>query len=107
MSKEITSGELKGKEVIGPQGALLGKVTEVNLDPNSWQVTSFQLALDGKVAEQIGLKKRFGKNDMPLKSSYVGEVGDKMLVKASRDELIQYVTDLRVDETTKQIKISP
>ena len=102
---EYSSSELKGKEVVGPQGGVLGKVTDINIDPDGWRVSSFQVALDGKIADQIGVKKRFGKSDMPLKSSFVGQIGDKVLVSASNDELIQYVTDLRMDETTKQIKI--
>jgi sporulation protein YlmC with PRC-barrel domain len=104
---EISSSEIKGKEVVGPQGAVLGKVTEVNIDPNNWQVASFQVALDGKVAEAIGVKKRFGKTEMPLKSSFVGLVGEKVLVSASREDLIKYVTDLRIDQVTNQIKIPP
>lgn len=91
--------------MVGPRGSVIGKVTDVNIDPDGWRVASFQVALDGKIADQIGVKKRFGKTDMPLKSSLVGQIGDKVLVSASNEELVQYVTDLRLDETTKQIKI--
>ena len=107
MSKEVSSNELKGKEVIGPNGTVIGKVEDVRLDPNGWQVSSFEISLDRNTAEQIGIKKRFGKSEMPLKPSFVGEVGEKMLLKTSKDELVQYVTNLRVDETTKEIKIPP
>jgi sporulation protein YlmC with PRC-barrel domain len=106
-NKEVNSNELKGKEIIGPGGAVFGKVEGINFDPATWQIRSLEVKLDGKMAEQIGVKKRFGSSEMPLKASYVGEIGDRVLVNASRDELTKYVTELRVDEVTKQIKVPP
>ena len=102
---QLNSNDMKGKEVVSPQGSVIGKVTAINFDPSTWRVSSLEVALDRKLAEDIGVKKRFGRTDMPLKASLVGQVGEKVLVNASREELVQYVTDLRVDETTKQIKI--
>ena len=43
--------------------------------------------------------------EMPIKSSFVGQVGDKILLKASREELVRYVTELRIDDTTKHIHL--
>ena len=105
----MSSNELKGKEVVGPLGSVIGKVTGVNFDPETWQISSLQVSLDTKVADQLGMKKPLerigiGHTEMPLKASFVGQVGDKILIKASRDELVKYVTEVRIDETTKQIK---
>lgn len=91
-------------------GATLGKATGLNFDPETWVISSLQVALDPKIAEQIGIKHRFerigiGHTEMPLKASFVGQIGDKILIKASREELVKYVTELRIDETTKQIKL--
>ena len=110
--KELNSTEIKGKEVVGPLGRVLGKVSGLNFDPTTWQITTLQVSLDSKVAEQIGVKKtldRFGirHTEMPIKASFVGQVGDKILLKVSEEELVKYVTELRIDDTTKHIKIPP
>jgi sporulation protein YlmC with PRC-barrel domain len=107
--REINSNEIKGKEVVGPLGSVIGKATGVNFDPVTWQISSLQVSLDTKVAEQLGIKhtlERIGirHTEMPLKASFVGQIGDKILLKASRDELVKYVTEIRIDDTTKQIK---
>ena len=101
----MNSNDIKGKEIVGPGGEVIGKVESVNFNPSNMQVTSLEVSLDQKVAESIGIKKRLGRSEMPLKASFVGSVGEKILVNASRDELVQYVTSLRVDQTTKQIKL--
>jgi sporulation protein YlmC with PRC-barrel domain len=108
----MSSNQIKGREVVSSSGSNLGKVTGVNFDPETWQISSVEVSLEPKVAEQIGIKHRFerigiGHTEIPLKASFLGHVGEKLLVKASQEELAKYVTDLRVDETTKQIKIPP
>jgi len=107
---EMNSNKIKGREVVSPSGSSLGKVTGVNFDTETWQVSSLEVSLDPKVAEQIGVKHRLerigiGHTEIPLKASFVGHVGEKVLVKASNEELAAYVTEFRVDETTKQIKL--
>lgn len=111
MHRQINTNDLKGKEVIGPQGGIIGKVSGVNFDPETWQISTLQVNLDSKVAEEIGLKKRLQRvgithTEIPLKASFVGQIGDKILMSASRDELVKYVTEVRIDETTKQIHLS-
>ena len=106
--KEISSNDVKGKEVIGPSGGVIGKANGVNFDPDTWQISSLQVALDTKVAEQMGLKHTLDRigvhhSEMPIKASFVGEIGDKIVLKATRDELDKYFTEIRIDETTKQI----
>jgi sporulation protein YlmC with PRC-barrel domain len=110
MTREINTNDLKGKEVIGPQGGLIGKVSGLNFDPETWVISTLQVNLDSKVAEEIGIKKRLQRvgishTEIPLKASFVGQIGDRVLVTASRDELVKYVTEVRIDETTKQIHL--
>jgi sporulation protein YlmC with PRC-barrel domain len=102
---QVTSSDMKGKEVIEPGGEVIGKVKDVYIDTNNWQVPSLDIALDGKIADAIGMKKRFGRADIPIKSSYIGRVGEKVLVNASREELTKYVTALRINDVTKEIQI--
>jgi sporulation protein YlmC with PRC-barrel domain len=102
--KEFNSNQLKGKEIIGPGGGVFGKVDGVNFDTETWQISTIDVKLDGKVAEEIGVKKRFGRTEMPMKASFVGQIGDRILLNVSRDELTEYVTNLRVDTVTKAVK---
>ena len=108
--REINTNDIKGKEVIGPQGDVIGKVAGMNFDPETWQISTLQVSLDSKVAEEIGIKKRLDRvgithTEIPLKASFVGEVGERILLKASRDEFVKYVTEVRIDETTKRIHL--
>ena len=96
--------------MIGPAGGVIGKVTGMNFDPESWQISTLQVNLDSKVAEEIGIKRRLDRvgithTEIPLKASFVSQVGDKVLLKATRDDLVKYVTEVRIDETTKRIHI--
>jgi len=102
--KELNSNHLKGKEIIGPGGGVFGRVDGVNFDTETWQISTVDVKLDGKVAEEIGVKKRFGSTEMPMKVSFIGQIGDRILLDVSRDELTQYVTNLRADTVTKAVK---
>jgi sporulation protein YlmC with PRC-barrel domain len=102
--KQLNSNQMKGKEIIGPGGGVFGKVDGLNFDTETWQISTIDVKLDGKVAEEIGVKKLIGRTEIPMKASFIGQIGDRILLDVSRDELTKYVTNLRVDSVTKAVK---
>ncbi len=91
----MNASELNNKEVIGKTGTMIGRVKDAVIDENTWQVKSLQIELESDVAKEIGMKKTFGHTTLPLPLSYVGGVGDKVMVSAPREELIKYVSTLK------------
>ncbi len=78
---------LKDKEVIGQAGRLVGKVKDGTIDDKTWQVTSLDVELQSSVAKEFNLKKTFGSTTVPIATTFVGAVGDKVVLKASTEEI--------------------
>lgn len=79
--------DLQDKEVIGAAGKLLGKVKDGTIDDKTWQMTSLDVELQGSVAKEFNIKKTFGSTTVPIPTNYVSAVGDKVVLKASAEEL--------------------
>ena len=78
---------LKDKEVIGQAGRLIGKVKDGTIDESTWRIVSLDVELEGNVAKEFHLKKTFGSTTVPIGVSFVGAVGDKVVLKASTEEV--------------------
>jgi sporulation protein YlmC with PRC-barrel domain len=83
---------LRDKEVIGPAGKLIGKVKDGTIDDASWKLTSLEVELEGNVAKEFHVKKTFGSTTVPVQTSLVGAVGDKVVLKVSTEELGKSLT---------------
>lgn len=82
---------LRDKEVIGPAGKLIGKVKDGTVDDATWQIKSLDVELEGSVAKEFKVKKTFGSTTVPVATSFVGAVGDKVVLKVSTEELAQSI----------------
>ncbi len=104
---------LNGKEIVGPGGSVLGKAKGANFDEHTWQIESVDLEVDRKLANEIGMKNSalFGllgnRSKLPLKVEFIGAIGDRILLRASSEELLDYVTNLRKDEISQKMKSTP
>ena len=78
--------DLKDKEVLGSAGRLVGVVKDGTIDDN-WKVTSLDVQLEGNVAKEFHLKKTFGSTTVPIDTSFIGNVGDKVMLKVSAEEV--------------------
>lgn len=83
--------ELKDKEVIGEGGRLIGKVTDGEIDDMSWTLKTLDVELEGNVAKEFNLKKTLRSTTVPIATSFVGAVGDKVVLKASAEEIGQSI----------------
>ena len=87
--------QLNEKEVIGQKGSKIGKVKDTVLDEKTWQISSIEVELEGDYAKDLGMKKTIGHSTFPLPLSYVGAVGDKVMVNVPREELKKYALSLK------------
>ena len=68
--------KIKGKRVIAKNGMMIGKVEDIELDENSWAVTTVEVKLDDNVAKLFGEKTWMKKNLVPLPASLMGPIGE-------------------------------
>ena len=71
--------KIKGKKVIAKNGMMIGKVEDVELDDNTWIVTTVEVKLDDNVAKLFGEKTWMKKNLVPLPASLMGPIGEESI----------------------------
>src|SRR6267143_2347179 len=81
---KMNAKEFLGKDVIEDRGWRVGKVRDVIIDPNTWEVKAFEVALEKEVAEEYGIKKMFGAATVPVRVEDVKSVGDAIMLKGSK-----------------------
>jgi sporulation protein YlmC with PRC-barrel domain len=79
---------LLGKEVVELNGSLVGIVKNVIFDEKTWEVWMFDVLLDKNMADEFEAKKLFKNFRIPLEVSYVQGIGDKIMLKTTKDELM-------------------
>ena len=86
--------EIEGKEVIGKLAHLIGKVSEIVFDTNTWKITHICVDVDKNIVETLGLKKpMLGSAKATIPIEMVEAISDRILLKnASMDELKQVMT---------------
>jgi sporulation protein YlmC with PRC-barrel domain len=80
--------DLLGKEVIEMNGSLIGIIKNVMFDEKAWEVGSLDIQLDENMAKEFEMKKVFRNYRIPLSVSYVQGIGDKVILKNSKEELM-------------------
>ena len=87
----MNAEDLIGLEVVGSTAWKIGKVKDLVIDTKTWQVTAVVVELEKNVAEEFKLKRRLSKTHIPLSISYVQAVGDRVILKSSKEEVFQQV----------------
>ena len=87
----MLTSEIAGKEVIGSDGFKLGKIRDTDFDENTWKVGSIEIELEKDVAEEHHLKHRFRKTRVLIHTERVQGVGDRVLLKGSKEDLLKLI----------------
>ncbi len=86
--------ELKGKQVYGKRGIIVGKIEDVEVD-NNWQVQALDVRMNDDVAKVLGEKADFMKKKVvALPANMLGPIGDNVTLKQeinNFDELRQNI----------------
>ena len=70
--------ELIGKEVLNKKAFIIGKVSDIEFDPDS-QVIESLILKKGSISETLNISK--GENVIPF--DLIGSIGDKIILKDS------------------------
>lgn len=81
---KMNAKEFLGKEVLEDRGWKIGKVRDVIIDTNTWEVKGFDVALERQVAEEYGMKKVFGSSTVPIRVEDIKSVADAIMLKGSK-----------------------
>ena len=87
----MLTNEIVGKEVIGSDGFKLGKITDTEFDGKTWRVNSLEVHLEKEVAEEHELRRRFRKTKVLIHVDHVQAVGEKVILKGSKEELLKLI----------------
>ena len=80
--------DVLGKEVVELNGSVMGVVKNAMFDEKIWEVTSLDVELNKKTADELEAKKLFRHFRIPLSVSYIQGIGDKVLLKGSAEEVM-------------------
>jgi sporulation protein YlmC with PRC-barrel domain len=86
----LTAG-IMGVEVIESKGYKLGTVSDLQFDERNWKLTAFEVQLDDAVAKEHQLKRRFRKTRVFINVERVQSVGDKVILKGSKEDLLKLI----------------
>lgn len=78
---------LRNLEVLDAQGVSLGKVVDVELESEGWQVHALVIRLERAAAQRLGMHRLLGSTDLALKVTHVKAVGRAVLLREGLDEL--------------------
>ena len=87
----MLTNEIVGKEVIGSDGFKVGKIRDTEFDEKTWKLNSLEIQLEKDVAEEHHLRHRFRKTRVLIHVDYVQSVGDRVILKGSKEDLLKLV----------------
>ena len=87
-TKSLEMIDVLGKEVVELNGSVMGVVKNVMFDEKIWEVTSLDVELNKKTADELEAKKLFRHFRIPLAVSHIQGIGDKVLLKGSAEEVM-------------------
>lgn len=97
----LNARELFGMEVVDSTGWKIGKVKDLIIDTKPWQVASIDIQLEKGIAKEFNVKHRLSKTRIPLSVNHIQAVGDKVVLKSSKEEVLQQVAAI-VDSEERQ-----
>jgi sporulation protein YlmC with PRC-barrel domain len=87
----MLANEIMGREVIGSSGFKLGKISDIDFDEKTWKVNSLQVHLEKDIAEEHELRHRFRKTKVLIHVDYVQALGERIILKGSREDLLKLI----------------
>ena len=80
--------QICGKEVITSDGRNIGQVEDLAIDAATWQVRDLRVAIDKRIAEELGLQSRRG-GVFLIKTGSIKSVGDLVMLNQSMKSLAE------------------
>lgn len=104
----IPDTQLIGKRVITDDAADVGELGDIYVDIYDWHVTRFDLRIEKKYAERLGLESGIMKRpSVQIKTYMVRAVGDVVHLKGGLDELKQGTKAVQPPKPEAPAKAAP
>jgi sporulation protein YlmC with PRC-barrel domain len=85
----VNGADLIGKDVLTSDGRNIGSVTDVALDAAKWRVRDLRVAIDKRIAEELGLLKERKGSQFLVKTEHVRAVGDHVMLQKTMKALAE------------------
>jgi sporulation protein YlmC with PRC-barrel domain len=80
--------DMEGKRVIMEDASDIGSITDIYVDTSDWRVTKFDVRLEKRYAERLGLEKSLLKRTVcPVRIHFLKSVGDVVHLKGGIEDL--------------------
>jgi sporulation protein YlmC with PRC-barrel domain len=84
----LSDDNLRGRTIIAADGQVVGHVTALFLDSDTWRVESLQVQLGKDIADQLGAERSmFHAGTLEVPTRMVQSVGDTVVLSVPVDEL--------------------
>ena len=84
----MKSGDIIGKKVLGNEAQILGKVSDIQFDTNTWNISDICIDLEKNVVETMGLQKpRLGGIKANIPVTEINAISDVVSLRKSAAEL--------------------
>lgn len=84
----MRSGEVLGKSVVGSDAQILGKISEIEFDKNTWNISDICVELEKNVVEAMGFKKpRLGGIKASIPVTEINALSDVVSLRKTAVEL--------------------
>jgi len=88
----VSTEVLKGKNVVGLKGIIIGEVEGAEIDVDGWKVTQMHVSLTEDVEKQLGFKtglirSKLSKQVVSIPIESIGEVGDVVNATVDMNDL--------------------
>jgi len=104
----IKDSELVGKHVILEDASDVGTVGDIYVDVFDWHITKFDLVVDKRYIERLGLDKSIiRKSRLSIKTHLVTAVGDVVHLNGSIEELRRSTRAVQPHEAAKEASAAP
>ena len=86
----LSDENLRGRTIIAADGQVVGEVTGLFLESDSWQVESLQAKLGKDIADQIGVDRSiFHAGTLEIPVCMIQSVGDTVVLSVSAHGLLE------------------
>ena len=84
----MKSEEVIGKKVLGSEAQIIGKISEIEFDRNTWNISDICIDLEKNVMETMGFQKpRLGGIKANIPVTEINAISDVVSLKKSAVEL--------------------
>jgi sporulation protein YlmC with PRC-barrel domain len=90
----LNAFELVGKEVITSDGRNIGEVVDLAIEPAGWKVRDLRVAIDKRIAEELGLQTR-GKGVFQVRTASIKTVGDMIMLNQTMKVLADFAASAK------------